>query len=488
MANTVAKLTAVLQMNNTQFKKGLTTSQKALKGFQNQVKAVGGMITGAFAVGALINFGREAVRLSAQAEGVRTAFMGLNDPTLLDDLKEATRGTVAELELMKQAVRAKNFKVPLDQLATFFQFATERAIQTGESVDYLVNSIIDGIGRKSTLVMDNLGISATELQEEIKKVGDFGQAAANIIAREMGAAGTVLDTTVTKLARAQAEWANFKVLTGEGLTKAFLTVSDALKIVYNPTLYASEQATRDLQDAVNDLSIDLSRLGNLDKLKSQMRAERAEYQRLMATVKTPDWGPGMNQIEDSYFSGNKAFWDDFQSGFEQKPQLATWSPVLGETVEELEAMAGLVGLMDDLFAEWDEEMQEALGRETIDAVKTVNAELSDLGNTQRVIMVGFLELGRVIGTVMNGAEQDTADLAQTLMNSVGQILMSTNNIYAMIAGGLLQLGSGIWDAFEEDAVNMNNYNQQQANVDFNISGQNLQGTLNTQKDYLQLVT
>ena len=93
--------------------------------------------------------------------------------------------------MIKQAVRASNFKVPLNQLATFFEFATKRAAQTGESVDYLVNSIIDGIGRKSTLVMDNLGISATELQAEIKKVGDFGQAAEE----------TLLDQKLTKMER-----------------------------------------------------------------------------------------------------------------------------------------------------------------------------------------------------------------------------------------------------------------------------------------------
>ena len=111
---------------------------------------------------------------------------------------------------MQASVRAANFKVPLEQLATFFEFATNRAIETGESVDFLVNSIIDGIGRKSTLVMDNLGISATELQEEIRKVGDFGQAAANIISREMGKAGVVLDTTAVKAAQLKARFEDIK--------------------------------------------------------------------------------------------------------------------------------------------------------------------------------------------------------------------------------------------------------------------------------------
>ena len=139
--------------------------------------------------------------MAAQAEGIRAAFEALNNPTLLNDLRTSVRGTVDDVKLMQSAVRAKNFKIPLEKLGTFFKFATDRAIQTGESVDYLVNSIIDGIGRKSTLVMDNLGISAAELQAEIKKTGDFGLAAGNIIEKAIGEAGDVAETTAIKTAR-----------------------------------------------------------------------------------------------------------------------------------------------------------------------------------------------------------------------------------------------------------------------------------------------
>ena len=215
MANrTVTQLTAVLQMNNSKFKKGLTGSQKALKAFQKQVKAVGGMIAGAFAVTALVNFGREAVQLAAKLQGVESAFNKLNDPNLLNDLRAATRGMVSDLELMKQAVRAKNFAIPLKDLATFFEFATKRSLETGESVDYLVNSIIDGIGRKSTLVMDNLGISATQLQAEIRKTGDFAVAAGNLIKEGIEDMGEVADTAMVSMVAAQATWDNFKAKAG----------------------------------------------------------------------------------------------------------------------------------------------------------------------------------------------------------------------------------------------------------------------------------
>ena len=124
MANrTLTTLTAVLQMNNTQFKKGVSGSQKAINGFQKSIKKIGGLIAGVFAVSAITNFTKEASRLASEAEGVRNAFEKLNDPLLLGKLREATRGTVSDFELMKSAVKASNFRIPLEQMGSFLAFA-----------------------------------------------------------------------------------------------------------------------------------------------------------------------------------------------------------------------------------------------------------------------------------------------------------------------------------------------------------------------------
>lgn len=192
---------------------------------------IGTAIAGAFAVDRIIRFGSEAIALAGKLEGVQAAFNKLNNPRLLDDLRKATRGTVTDLELMQAAVRANNFQVPLGKLAGFFEFATKRASETGEEVDYLVNSIIDGIGRKSTLVLDNLGISATELQEEMKKTGDFGEAAGNIIQRELEKAGDVVETSAQKTARLNAEIENQKTILGQQLTPAWNSLLETLGYV-----------------------------------------------------------------------------------------------------------------------------------------------------------------------------------------------------------------------------------------------------------------
>jgi len=196
--------------DNKDLDKKLKGSEKSVNKFSQTIKKLGGLIAGAFAVRAIVNFGKEVVGLASKAEGVRTAFAKLGDPNLLANLRSATRGTVDDLTLMQKAVQAKNFNIPLDQLATYFKFATNRAIETGESVDYLVDSIITGIGRKSVLVMDNLGISAVELQEETKRLGDFGAAAGAIISRSLDETGAVADTTAIKLGKINTQWQNMK--------------------------------------------------------------------------------------------------------------------------------------------------------------------------------------------------------------------------------------------------------------------------------------
>lgn len=193
------------------------TSSGIESNFTNSFRAIGGAIAAAFSVQAITQFAKESVELAARAEGIEAAFNRLNRPNLLSNLRKATRGTVNDVELMRQAVRANNFQVPLEKLATFFEFATKRSAQTGESVDYLVNSIIDGIGRKSTLVLDNLGISAARLQEEVKKVGDFGAAAGNIIAEELGKAGDVATTSAQKMDALRASFENLKKEIGKKL-------------------------------------------------------------------------------------------------------------------------------------------------------------------------------------------------------------------------------------------------------------------------------
>ena len=177
-------------------------------GFTNMLAVFGGnMLTKGVSMltSELVGSVQESIELAKQGEGVRMAFERINKPGLLDNLKEATHGTVSELELMKAAIKFENFKLPLEDLGTYLAFAQQKAQDTGDSVDNMVTSIVNGLGRQSVQILDNLGISASEIRDRMKEGGDMTQVVAQIIREEMTKAGDYVETAATRAARATAK-------------------------------------------------------------------------------------------------------------------------------------------------------------------------------------------------------------------------------------------------------------------------------------------
>ena len=208
-----------LGLDSSGVDKGVNQANNSLNGLKGMVGKVGAAMGIAFGVSELINFGKEIIGLASKTEGVKRAFDRLGMPSLMNDLKAATRGAVSEFDLMKSAVSANNFKIPLESLSSYLAFATRRAEETGQSVDYLVDSIIMGIGRKSPMILDNLGISILDIRNEMEKTGDMAKAVANIINSEMANAGTAADTAATKFGQLSAKWEDFKTALGGGLSE-----------------------------------------------------------------------------------------------------------------------------------------------------------------------------------------------------------------------------------------------------------------------------
>ena len=151
---------------------------------------------------------KQSIDLAKAGEGVRLAFDRLNRPDLLNNLKEATHGTVSELELMKAAVKFDDFKLPVEELGTLLAFAQKKAKDTGQSVDYMVDSIVTGLGRKSLMILDNLGLSAAQIKERMAETGDMTKAVADIIKEQMSEAGEYVETAADRAARAAADAQN----------------------------------------------------------------------------------------------------------------------------------------------------------------------------------------------------------------------------------------------------------------------------------------
>ena len=171
----------------------------------------------------MVGLVQQGIEMAKQGEGVRIAFERLGRGDLLQGLREATHGTVTDLELMKAAVQFNDFKLPLDQLGTMLAFAQQKAKDTGQSVDYLVQSIVTGLGRKSLMILDNLGLSATEIKERMKQTGDMTKAVGAIIRDQMAAAGDYVETAADRAAQANVSLQNKM----EELGRKFAPVEEA---------------------------------------------------------------------------------------------------------------------------------------------------------------------------------------------------------------------------------------------------------------------
>jgi hypothetical protein len=122
---------------------------------------------------------------------------------------------------MKAAVKARNFNIPLKQLGALLSFAQQRAGETGESIEYMTESIVTGIARKSLPILDNLGFSAVEVREEFNRTGDMAEAVGNIIQRQMGDASYETLTLSEQIAQQRAEITNLKMEVGEQLAPTY---------------------------------------------------------------------------------------------------------------------------------------------------------------------------------------------------------------------------------------------------------------------------
>jgi hypothetical protein len=169
------------------------------------------------AVSKMKDFISSGIEMAAKAQGIQRAFDGLNNPHLLDKLREATEGTVDNLKLMQLAVKADHFKIPLDQLGDILKFVKTRADDTGESFDELAARAMQGFGTQMPRSFVKLGISVNELKEKTNELGSVGAAAYALMQESLKKTAGYQDTAKDKQERYEASITNLKLKIGEEL-------------------------------------------------------------------------------------------------------------------------------------------------------------------------------------------------------------------------------------------------------------------------------
>ncbi|MBN1964249.1 MAG: hypothetical protein JW910_06360 [Anaerolineae bacterium] len=146
--------------------------------------------------GALWDLGKRGAAVSGvvQAFDAITAGAGIVSRTLLSDLRQAAMGTVADFDLMRLtnlALAGATGQVAQEiglKLPKLLEIARVQAKATGQSVDYLFDSLVTGVKRSSPMLIDNTGL--------VLKIGAANEA----LAKSLGKTAEALTDDEKKIA------------------------------------------------------------------------------------------------------------------------------------------------------------------------------------------------------------------------------------------------------------------------------------------------
>ena len=278
-----------LQNVNTQLAKlrvGAKNTKSSILNFtKSSLTKFSGLLGGLFAVRQAFNFIEESKQFAQDAKGIEFAFQKIEERTkdaeaALLRAKESTRGLLSDLDIKKAIVELDNFNISTEQTDTLLEFLAVRATQTGESIDSLRTSLVEGLSKESKLRIDNLGISMKELNQELEKAPDFVTAVANIAKKEIGEAGNILDEAANSQSKWNAALKNFKLFVGTGFIakitdKMYEFGSNILRAI-TPTkelTNATKQEKFALNQLVSEIMVTNDNQDKRNKLINQLSEE-----------------------------------------------------------------------------------------------------------------------------------------------------------------------------------------------------------------------
>jgi len=159
---------------------------------------------GVFAVGKVVN---ELGELAMEVQHTASAFqmleaggnrlaasVGGNLDDMVDDMRDASRGMIADTDLILSANRAMMLGVAdtTEEMVALMNVAAERGQAMGLTMTQAFNDIVTGLGRGSALILDNLGI-VLDLEQEYRNY-----------AAELGTTASALDEAQKKQAMVNA--------------------------------------------------------------------------------------------------------------------------------------------------------------------------------------------------------------------------------------------------------------------------------------------
>ncbi|MEE8044804.1 MAG: hypothetical protein V3T32_06740, partial [Thermodesulfobacteriota bacterium] len=278
-----------------------TKGAKALKGLSEGFKKFGAAVVKLklpilAAAASILALGVAAGKLAIEAskfKEVQTAFsnmaakQGQDSREMLANMRKLSGGTVSDLELMKQANTALLLGLPVEKFGDMLNIARSSAKATGASMQFMLQSIVTGLGRGSKLILDNLGIvfdvnkayeeyaktlgrTASQLTEAEKKQA-FINKALSIGLENAKAAGKGGDSLSDKWQKLTATASNLAIIIGNVLGPSYIGFIDLTQKLLDVTkeFFSTLQGDKSL-DGLKQKLTNLTALG--DKARKALDA------------------------------------------------------------------------------------------------------------------------------------------------------------------------------------------------------------------------
>lgn len=445
----------------------LTATDRATGTIEQVRKSLGGLdgaaglatkgmagLAGAFGAGMVLQFGQQIVgagvemaRMAGQAEQVAGSMQGLaasfgqSGDAMLEALKRASNGTIAEYDLMLGANKAMMLGVATnaDQLEGIMKVALSRGAAMGLSTTQAFDNLVTGLGRGSALILDNLGITmqslraaeetyAASLGKTTEALSDQEkkQAMVNAVLKEAESVDlSNVDGMAASFAQAQAAVADMKASLGELFGPAMVAGANAITAAVNELKEFSEAASADdLTRAQADAAEIAAQINVLERQRLDVVREIAGYKSEMAGAAERSDFLGMDNLR-----GTMALAEEALRAIDA--ELAGLQGQFGETTGTADRLAAaLVGLNAQAMAGgygW-QGLQNALAGATGAAGSTA-AAAGTLTSALQAFTGGF------------ESSASAADLWGQYVNTAGKSSDGLRTAAGAAAGEVAKLGS-----------------------------------------------
>jgi hypothetical protein len=385
---------------------------------------------------------------AAQVRDLERAFGNLSkragrDATAyLAAMDEAAQGTVAKSELMRNANTAMLLGVDAD-LAQLVKIAKSTSAATGQSVEFMFQSLVTGIGRQSRLILDNLGIIVDAEKANLAYAASLG-----------------------KTAKALTETEKKQAFSNEAIRQGLETVTamGGGEAAADP-FARLEASSKDLGDALKDELVPT--LGLLAEGLAAVNRGFADYltSRRKALSDPDAWRPSQFGVAGVYVGGQAMIDAMRAADAREEAQARRRGTGVSITTDAFElggystpaGAGGLPGLSPQELADAQYEWSGELHREWLEAMvaaakirlrkRTEEAEEPPAGDTPGVFEIGPAGAGGAQGQVMdlagNMVTPEHLAMQTEWLDRLAGGMNQTREVAAEMGAGFMAMGESV---------------------------------------------